>query len=168
MATVDVRFWAGARRAAGHESERLEVATIGELRRVLSARPELQAVCAVASFLVNGQQATDTSALADGALVDVLPPFAGGADAVGLHAWVSGDVQGVGFRAWTYGVARRLGVVGWVTNLPDGRVEVAASGARAACQRLLDALRGPDAPGAVDAVDAEWGAPQPTDRFDIR
>jgi molybdopterin converting factor small subunit len=77
-ATVTVRYWAGAQRAAGRETEQLTAATVGELRAVLAARPELTKVAAVASFLVDGQQAGDTTALHEGAEVDVLPPFAGG------------------------------------------------------------------------------------------
>lgn len=81
MPTVTVRYWAGAQRAAGVERESLTAATLAELRRQLEARPELARIAAVASFLVDGQQAGETTALADGAEVDVLPPFAGGAGA---------------------------------------------------------------------------------------
>lgn len=43
--------------------------------------------------------------------------------------WVIGGVvQGVGFRNFVQRRAAELGVRGWVKNLPDGRVEVAASG----------------------------------------
>jgi sulfur-carrier protein len=77
-ATVTVRYWAGAQRAAGMEQETLDAATVGELRAVLAARPALARVSAVASFLVDGQQAGDTTRLHDGAEVDVLPPFTGG------------------------------------------------------------------------------------------
>ncbi|HVU91050.1 MAG TPA: MoaD/ThiS family protein [Jatrophihabitans sp.] len=77
-ATVTVRYWAGAQRAAGRETEQLTAATVGELRAVLAARTELAKVAAVASFLVDGQQAGDTTVLHGGAEVDVLPPFAGG------------------------------------------------------------------------------------------
>jgi molybdopterin synthase sulfur carrier subunit len=77
-ATVIVRYWAGAKRAAGVETESLTAGTIAELRDLLAARPELTKVAAVASFLVDGRQAGETSALHDGAEVDVLPPFAGG------------------------------------------------------------------------------------------
>ncbi len=41
---------------------------------------------------------------------------------------VSGRVQGVFFRASTAREAGRLGLSGSATNLPDGRVEVVASG----------------------------------------
>ena len=77
-ATVTVRYWAGAKRAAGVETESLTAGTIAELRELIAARPELAKVAVVASFLVDGQQAGDDTALRDGAEVDVLPPFAGG------------------------------------------------------------------------------------------
>lgn len=73
-----VRYWAGARRAAGVAEESVEADSVAELRVVLAARPELARISAVASFLVDGQQAGEQSALAPGAEVDVLPPFAGG------------------------------------------------------------------------------------------
>jgi molybdopterin converting factor small subunit len=75
---VTVRYWAGAKRAAGIDEESLAAGTIGDLRAVLAARPELTKVAAVASFLVDGQQAGEDAVLHDGAEVDVLPPFAGG------------------------------------------------------------------------------------------
>lgn len=78
MPEVVVRFWAGAQRAAGHERETLQADTVGDLRAQLAARPALAKVTAVASFLVDGQQAGDNTRLAPGAEVDLLPPFAGG------------------------------------------------------------------------------------------
>lgn len=77
---MTVRYWAGAQRAAGLELESLSAATVGELRSQLEQRPGLAKVAKVAAFLVDGQQAGDTTKLHDGAEVDVLPPFAGGAD----------------------------------------------------------------------------------------
>jgi molybdopterin synthase sulfur carrier subunit len=77
-ASVSVRYWAGARRAAGTEFETLTAATVGELRALLAGRPALGRIAEVASFLVDGQRAGDGTALHDGAEVDVLPPFAGG------------------------------------------------------------------------------------------
>jgi acylphosphatase len=50
-----------------------------------------------------------------------------------------------------------LGLVGFATNLPDGRVEVIAEGARNACTTLLGLLRSADTPGAVDTVVERWG-----------
>ena len=77
-ATVTVRYWAGAKRAAGVETESLTAGTVAELRRQLEHRPELAKVAGVASFLVDGQRAGENTVLHEGAEVDVLPPFAGG------------------------------------------------------------------------------------------
>ena len=78
MPAVTVRYWAGAQRAAGRETEPLTAGTVGELRAMLAARPELGRIATVASFLVDGQRADDATPLPEGAEVDVLPPFAGG------------------------------------------------------------------------------------------
>ena len=75
---MTVRYWAGAQRAAGRETEPLAAGTVGELRALLAARPELRRIATVASYLVDGQRADDATPLPDGAEVDVLPPFAGG------------------------------------------------------------------------------------------
>jgi acylphosphatase len=77
--------------------------------------------------------------------------------AVRLTAWVHGHVQGVGFRWWARCRALELGLVGEARNLPDRRVVVVAEGDSAACQRLLDALRGDATPGHVDEVVEQWG-----------
>jgi acylphosphatase len=89
-------------------------------------------------------------------------------DEVRLTASVEGRVQGVGFRYWTRAQARALGLSGSATNLPDGRVEVVAEGPRAACEALLDWLRGPDAPGYVRAVTPEWTQPDGAAGFTVR
>jgi Acylphosphatases len=57
-----------------------------------------------------------------------------------LRVRISGRVQGVGFRWFVREEARRLGLSGWVTNLPDGGVEVAAGGEASSLQRLRAAL----------------------------
>jgi acylphosphatase len=75
---------------------------------------------------------------------------------VRLTAWVRGRVQGVGFRWWVRSRALELGLEGSATNLSDGRVEVVAEGPRTACERLLDALRGPGTPGRVSGVAERW------------
>jgi len=47
---------------------------------------------------------------------------------VGARFLISGRVQGVGFRWFAMKRAAELDIGGWVANLPDGRVEVAAEG----------------------------------------
>nr|WP_239100501.1 acylphosphatase [Phycicoccus sp. CSK15P-2] len=76
--------------------------------------------------------------------------------------FVRGRVQGVGFRWWTRSRALELGLSGWARNTDDGRVEVAAEGARDDVERLVDLLReepsGAGRPGHVTAVsDVRWG-----------
>lgn len=78
MATVRVRYWAGAQRAAGRAEEDVEAIDLGGLRAALAARPELAKIAVASSFLVDEIAASDATVLYDGAVVDVLPPFAGG------------------------------------------------------------------------------------------
>jgi acylphosphatase len=73
-----------------------------------------------------------------------------------LTAIVNGRVQGVGFRYWVRQEAESLGLVGSATNLPDGRVEIVAEGARDACETMLAILRSPGTPGHVDDVASTW------------
>jgi molybdopterin converting factor small subunit len=78
---VNVRYFAGARAAAGTDAERVETATLAELSRRLGERhgTRLARVLAVSSFLVDGQVWHERDvALPAGATVYVLPPFAGG------------------------------------------------------------------------------------------
>jgi molybdopterin converting factor small subunit len=80
-----VRYWAGARAAAGVTEESLPGATLGEvLDAARSSRGQAFArVLSMCSFVVDEQPvgpatfATDTAILAD-SVVEVLPPFAGG------------------------------------------------------------------------------------------
>jgi acylphosphatase len=75
---------------------------------------------------------------------------------VRLTAWVHGEVQGVGFRWWTRSQALALKLVGSARNMPDGRVEVVAEGARENCDQLLVTLRSGNSPGRVDKVVERW------------
>ncbi len=52
----------------------------------------------------------------------------------------SGRVQGVGFRYTTESIASRFDVTGFVRNLPDGRVETVAEGARRELDRFQQAI----------------------------
>jgi molybdopterin converting factor small subunit len=78
--TVLVRFWAGARAAAGVDEQRVGgVTTVGELvARLAEAHPPLEPVLPVCSVLVEGRASTGDDPVPPGAVVEVLPPFAGG------------------------------------------------------------------------------------------
>ena len=58
----------------------------------------------------------------------------------GRHVFYEGRVQGVGFRATVKGIARGYEVVGWVKNLPDGRVELQASGETDEVEAFLEGI----------------------------
>lgn len=76
-----VRYFAGARAAAGRSEEKIAADTLEALARALTAAhgEPLARVLTVASFLVDGVACHDRNApLPDGATIDVLPPFAGG------------------------------------------------------------------------------------------
>ena len=78
-------------------------------------------------------------------------------DRVRVHLVIAGQVQGVSFRAYTVDEARALGVRGWVRNLPDGRVEAEAEGAREAVEALVGWCRhGPPA-ARVESMQVSWG-----------
>lgn len=81
MAVGTVRYWAAARAAAGVAEEPFDAATLGEVLDAAAAAhgAALRRVFAVASFLVDGSRAGRDLLLPDGATVEVLPPFAGGA-----------------------------------------------------------------------------------------
>ena len=78
-----------------------------------------------------------------------------------LRVRISGRVQGVGFRWFVREEARRLGLSGWVMNLPDGEVEVAAGGEAASLVRLRRALEVGPSGARVDRVEDVDGAPPP-------
>jgi len=79
LAQVSVRYWAGARAAAGTEEEPLEADSTAEVVVALTGRGgELARVVALSSLLVDGRGVRDSVDLTDGQVVEILPPFAGG------------------------------------------------------------------------------------------
>lgn len=79
MAEVIVRYWAGAREAAGVDDEPLQAESVQDVVRQLAGRGALLAqVVRRSSLLVDGQVVRGDLGLADGQTVEVLPPFAGG------------------------------------------------------------------------------------------
>ena len=79
--SVTVRYFAGARAAAGVDTETRSATSLDELvRQIVAAHgPALERVLTACSFLVDGTSTRDRALqLAPGAVVDVLPPFAGG------------------------------------------------------------------------------------------
>lgn len=86
MAIVTLRYWAAAKDAAGVADEKIEATTLADaLAAAVLARGDsrrLASVMARSSFLIDGQPAGkrphESIALVDDAVIEVLPPFAGG------------------------------------------------------------------------------------------
>jgi molybdopterin synthase sulfur carrier subunit len=83
-ATVLVRYFAGAMAAAGVTEEGVRLPPGGRVADVLTAiaaqrGPELVRVLPACSYLLDGIAVHDhETVVPDGAVLDVLPPFAGG------------------------------------------------------------------------------------------
>jgi molybdopterin converting factor small subunit len=79
---VTIRLFAAAREAAGTSSENAEPGTVAQLCAGLVERhgPAFARVLGVSTVLVAGDRERPDSQreLPDGAVVDILPPFAGG------------------------------------------------------------------------------------------
>ena len=88
MAMVTIRYWAAAKDAAGVAAESIEAGTLADaLTAALDSRgrergDRLRGVLARSSFLIDGQPAGvrphQEISLPDTAVIEVLPPFAGG------------------------------------------------------------------------------------------
>ncbi len=78
-AAVTVRYWAGARAAAGTEQDVVNGSTVGDaVAAVTVLHPAIEAIAAVSTLLLDGRAVTRETVVADGAVLEVLPPFAGG------------------------------------------------------------------------------------------
>ena len=85
MAIVTMRYWAAAKDAAGVAEHQLTADTLAAALAAaleINGGAQLSAVLDRSSFLVDGhpvgRRAADSVVLADGNVIEVLPPFAGG------------------------------------------------------------------------------------------
>jgi sulfur-carrier protein len=83
MAIVTLRYWAAAKDAAGAPEEKVEALTLADALAAASDETgRLRPVLARSSFLIDGEpvgvRPHARVTLADGAVIEVLPPFAGG------------------------------------------------------------------------------------------
>ena len=77
-----------------------------------------------------------------------------------LKILYSGHVQGVGFRYTAKTTAAGFEIAGIVRNLPDGRVELTAEGARAELEALRQAIRGAGLAGFIRDEEVTWSEAQ--------
>jgi len=85
MSTVTLRYWAAAKDAAGAAEQRVSADTLAAALAAATGPDgggKLKLVLSRCSFLIDGApvglRAADSVLLADGNVIEVLPPFAGG------------------------------------------------------------------------------------------
>jgi len=77
-----------------------------------------------------------------------------------MQIFYSGCVQGVGFRYTAKTAATGFEVTGIVRNLPDGRVELIAEGARGELEAFHDAIRVAGLAGFIRDESVNWSDAQ--------
>ena len=86
MPEVTIRYWAAAKQAAGLAEETVSASTLSgaldAVRSIRSSDSRFAAVIARSSFLIDekpvGQRDASSIVLPEGAVIEVLPAFAGG------------------------------------------------------------------------------------------
>jgi acylphosphatase len=73
-----------------------------------------------------------------------------------LNVFYSGRVQGVGFRYTVKTVAAGFEITGFIRNLPDGRVELAAEGTREELTAFHEAIIGAGLAGFIRDEQVIW------------
>jgi len=77
-----------------------------------------------------------------------------------LRVYYEGKVQGVGFRYAVKALASGFEVVGTVRNLPDGRVELVAEGAKDELSAFQQAIRESELGHFIQKEAVDWTEPQ--------
>jgi acylphosphatase len=77
------------------------------------------------------------------------------------QVYFEGRVQGVGFRYSVKQIAMGFDVTGWVGNLPDGRVEMLATGSPDELDAFLEAIAESQLAGFIRKQEILTRAPEP-------
>jgi acylphosphatase len=77
-----------------------------------------------------------------------------------MQIFYTGRVQGVGFRYTARTVAAGFEVTGTIRNLPDGRVELLAEGAKPELEAFREAIRDAGLAACIRHEDASWAEAQ--------
>lgn len=86
-----------------------------------------------------------------------------------MQVFYEGNVQGVGFRWSVRNIAKGFDVTGSVRNLPDGRVELLATGEEDEVRAFLDAILESEVRGHIRKHnEAPLTNPPPLRGFEIR
>jgi acylphosphatase len=80
------------------------------------------------------------------------------------HIFISGFVQGVGYRQFTKRAAKGIGLTGWVTNLPDNRVEAVFEGSKEQIEEIVSVCK--KGPFLSEVKDIEVSFEGPNEHFE--
>lgn len=72
------------------------------------------------------------------------------------HVFISGFVQNIGFRQYVRSKANVLGLTGFVSNLPDGRVEAVLQGRKELINKMILLCRDGPFLSNVENIDTNW------------
>ncbi|GAB3582039.1 MoaD/ThiS family protein [Calidifontibacter terrae] len=74
-----VRYWAGAKAAAGVAEEAVEASSVGAaIALAVERHPALSQVVPLCALLIDGRRVDAATELPAQAVLEILPPFAGG------------------------------------------------------------------------------------------
>ena len=85
----------------------------------------------------------------------------------GIQVFYEGRVQGVGFRYCVRQLACGYEVTGWVKNLPDGRVELQASGEPEELEYFLESIQESELKGHIRKTERHVIPTFPAKGFEI-
>jgi acylphosphatase len=77
-----------------------------------------------------------------------------------VHLLISGFVQGVGYREFVRSNANKMKITGWVRNLSDNRVEIAAQGGEEDLKKFIKICEQGPFLAEVKNIAIEWQEPQ--------
>jgi acylphosphatase len=85
-----------------------------------------------------------------------------------VFIYYRGRVQGVGFRFTCQRVAENHGIAGWVKNMPDGSVRLAAQGDERSIKKFLSEIE-QNLNRFISDKEIEWqDFPEKLENFNIR
>ncbi len=80
---------------------------------------------------------------------------------------VRGFVQGVGFRYFVSRFCRTMNIRGWVSNMPDGSVEIVIYPENIGISEFIDYLTR-NSPGQIEKIDVSDIPERDCDSFEIK
>ncbi len=83
------------------------------------------------------------------------------------HVLISGFVQGVGYRQFVKLNARNLELKGFVTNLPDRRVEAVFEGEKESIEKMIEQCRKGPFLSEVENIDVNWSEKEEFSDFNV-